>query len=129
MSNKIRLRSQSTQVILDAAREKGIKVEVFSKRFHLLKLTYNGKSLFIKGTSFPVNSQPACFIANNKFLTNLVILLIIINMKFILFFYGQKEMFHLNRSLGRFERQKKRMLPCICQWTMSLLMPLIMMHK
>lgn len=69
----IRLRSQSTQVILDAALEKGIKVEIISKRFHLLKLTSNGKSLFIKGTSLPVNSQPACFIANNKFLTKSVL--------------------------------------------------------
>jgi cyanophycin synthetase len=73
MSNKIKLRSQSAQVILDAAKEKGIKVEVISKRFHLLRLTYNGKSLFIKGTSFPVNSQPACFIASNKFLSKRVL--------------------------------------------------------
>jgi len=73
MRNKIKLRSQSAQVILDAAREKGVKAEVISKRFHLLKLTYNGKSLFIKGTSFPVNSQPACLIAENKFLTKKVL--------------------------------------------------------
>lgn len=73
MGSKIKLRSQSTQVILDAAREQGVKIEVISKRFHLLKLTYNGKSLFIKGTSFPVNPQPACFIANNKFLTKRVL--------------------------------------------------------
>lgn len=73
MNNKIQLKSQSTQLILDAALEKGIKVEVISKRFHLLKLSHNGKSLFIKGTSFPVNSQPACFIANNKFLTKRVL--------------------------------------------------------
>jgi len=73
VSRKIRLRSQSTQAIFDAALEKGIKVEVISKRFHLLKLIYNGKSLFIKGTSLPVNSQPACFIANNKFLTKSVL--------------------------------------------------------
>jgi len=45
------------------------KVEIISKRFHLLKLIANGQSLFIKGTSPPVNSQPACFIADNKFLT------------------------------------------------------------
>ena len=73
MTNKIQLKSQSTQVILDAALEKGIKVEVISKRFHLLKLSHNGESLFVKGTSFPVNSQPACFIANNKFLTKSVL--------------------------------------------------------
>ena len=73
VSSEIRLRSQSAQVILDAARKKGITVKVISKRFCLSKLTYNGKSLFIKGTSFPVNSQPACFIANNKFLTKKVL--------------------------------------------------------
>jgi len=73
MSNRPQLRSKSTQVILDAALARGVKVDVISKRFHLLKLTYNGKSLFIKGTSFPVNSQPACFISNNKFLTKRVL--------------------------------------------------------
>ena len=73
MTNKTKLRNNSTQVILEAALNKGIKVEIISKRFHLLKLTCNGKSLFIKGTSFPVNPQPACFIANNKFLTKRVL--------------------------------------------------------
>jgi len=73
MTNKTKLRNNSTQVILEAALNKGIKVEIISKRFHLLKLTYNGKSLFIKGTSFPVNTQPACFIVNNKFLTKRIL--------------------------------------------------------
>lgn len=58
---------------MDAALEKGIKVEIISKRFHLLELTAKGKSLFIKATSLPVNSQPSCFIANNKFLTKNVL--------------------------------------------------------
>lgn len=73
MSDRPQLRSQSVQVILDAAITRGIKVDIISKRFHLLKLTNNEKSLFIKGTSYPVNSQPACFIANNKFLTKRVL--------------------------------------------------------
>jgi cyanophycin synthetase len=73
MTNKTKLRNSSTQVILEAALNKGIKVEIISKHFHLLKLTYNGKSLFIKGVSFPVNPQPACFIANNKFLTKRIL--------------------------------------------------------
>jgi len=68
-----KLKSNSAQVILEAALKRGIKVEIISKRFHLLKLTYNGKSLFVKGTSFSVNSQPACSIANNKFLTKRVL--------------------------------------------------------
>lgn len=71
--SKIRLRSVSAQVILDAALAKGIKVEVISPRFNLLKITHKGKHLFIGGTSFPVNSQPACEIANNKFLTKKVL--------------------------------------------------------
>lgn len=73
MKKKTKLRSQSTQVLLDAARKKGIKAEVISKRFHLLKLTYNGVSSFIKGTSFHVNSQPVCLITNNKFLTKKIL--------------------------------------------------------
>jgi len=73
MKSKTKLRSQSTQVLLDAAKQKGIKAEVISKRFHLLKLTYNGVFSFIKGTSFPVNSQSACLITNNKFLTKKIL--------------------------------------------------------
>jgi cyanophycin synthetase len=73
MLNKPQLRSKSAQVILNAALARGIKVDVISKRFHLLKLTDDEKSLFIKGTSYPVNSQPACFIANNKFLSKKVL--------------------------------------------------------
>lgn len=73
MKNITKLKSQSTQVLLDAAREKGIKTEVISKRFNLLKLTFNGDSLFIKGTSFHVNSQPACLIASNKLLTKRIL--------------------------------------------------------
>ncbi len=73
MSSKQQLRSKSTQVLLEAALVRGIKVDIISKRFHLLKLVGHKKSLFIKGTSFPVNSQPACFIANNKFLSKKVL--------------------------------------------------------
>lgn len=69
MQNTIQLRSQSTQVILEDALKKGITVDVISKRFQLLKLSLLTKSIFIKGISFPVNPQPACFIANNKYLT------------------------------------------------------------
>jgi cyanophycin synthetase len=73
MKKKMELRSQSTQVILDAARSQGLQIEVISKRFNLLKLTYNGNFLFIKGTSFPVNPEPACYIARNKFLTKKIL--------------------------------------------------------
>lgn len=72
MTNSLNLNSNSAQVVLDALREKGIKVRVVSKRFNLLEAIFNGKPTFIKGTSFPVNSQPACFIANNKYLTKRV---------------------------------------------------------
>jgi len=71
--NKPLTKNRSTQEILQAVLAKGFKVEVISKRFNLLRVKYNSKSLFIKGTSFPVNNQPACFIANNKFLTKRVL--------------------------------------------------------
>lgn len=71
--NKTKLKTNSSRLILEAALKKGLEVKIISKRFNLLKLTYNGESLFIKGTSFPVNSQPACFIANNKFLTKRIL--------------------------------------------------------
>lgn len=64
---------QSTQIIIDAARKRGMKVIVISRPFHLVKLMYGGKTWFVKGTSFPVNPQPACQIANNKFLTKEVL--------------------------------------------------------
>jgi len=71
--NKIKVKTNSAQLILEAALKKGLKVEIISKRFNLLKFSYNQKTLFIKGTSFPVNPQPACFIANNKFLTKKIL--------------------------------------------------------
>ena len=74
MNNHIKFKSNSAQVIFDSLIEAGIQVQVISKRFKLMKLVINGKSIFIKGTSFPVNSQPSCIIANNKFLTKKVLI-------------------------------------------------------
>ena len=73
MTKTKKLKSKSTQVILQSALKKGAKAEVISPRFNLLKLTWNGHCLFVKGTSFPVNPQPSCMIANNKFLTKKVL--------------------------------------------------------
>ena len=73
MKNSLNLKSNSAQVVLDALRKKGIKVKIVSKRFNLLEVVFNGKPTFVKGTSFPVNSQPACFIANNKYLTKRIL--------------------------------------------------------
>lgn len=73
MKNNLNLKSNSAQVVLNALRKKGIKVKVVSKRFNLLEVVFNGKTTFVKGTSFPVNSQPACFIANNKYLTKRIL--------------------------------------------------------
>jgi len=73
MKNNLNLKSNSAQVVLDALRKKGIKVKVVSKRFNLLEVIFNGKPTFVKGTSFPVNSQPACFIASNKYLTKKIL--------------------------------------------------------
>ncbi|OGD61941.1 hypothetical protein A2160_01065 [Candidatus Beckwithbacteria bacterium RBG_13_42_9] len=58
---------------MDALLKKGIKFEIISRRFNLLKIFYRKKYLFIKTTSFPVNNQPSCAIANNKFLTKKVL--------------------------------------------------------
>lgn len=69
----MKLSTNSAQLIFDAALKKGLEAKIISRRFNLLKISYKGKELFIKGTSFPVNSQPACFIANNKFLTKRVL--------------------------------------------------------
>ena len=69
----MKLNSQSSQLIFDAALKKGVKVKVFSKRFNLIKFSYKNKNFFTKNTSFPVNPQTACMIANNKFLTKKVL--------------------------------------------------------
>ncbi|MEA3355270.1 MAG: ATP-grasp domain-containing protein [Patescibacteria group bacterium] len=68
-----KLSTKSAELILEAALEKGLKAKIISRRLNLIKITNNGKSIFIKGTSFPVNAQPSCFIANNKFLTKLIL--------------------------------------------------------
>lgn len=73
MTKTTKLKSNSAQVILQSALNKGIEVEVISPRFNLLKLSWNNHCLFVKGTSFPVNPQPSCMIANNKFLTKKVL--------------------------------------------------------
>lgn len=73
MENQTQLKNQSAQVIFDAARQKGVTAEVISKHFNLIKLTYQGRSFFVKGTAYPVNPQSACFIANNKYLTKKVL--------------------------------------------------------
>lgn len=69
----MKLSTNSTQLIFEAALKKGLAVKIISPRFNLLKLSYHGRSLFIKGTSFPVNPQPACIIADNKFLTKKIL--------------------------------------------------------
>jgi len=73
ITSKIRLGSESAQLILDSAIEQKIEVEIISERFNLIKLFNKDKFLFVKGTSLSVNSQPACAIANNKFLTKKVL--------------------------------------------------------
>lgn len=70
---KTKLGSTNIQVIFEAALKKGIKVKIISQNSNLLKLSCKGKTLFVKGMSFPVNPPPSCFIANNKFLTKRVL--------------------------------------------------------
>jgi len=73
MTKQIKFKSNSAQVIFDAAIKKGLKVYIFSKRFNLFEISNGIKSHFVKGTSFHVNSQPSCIIANNKFLTKKIL--------------------------------------------------------
>jgi cyanophycin synthetase len=69
----MKLKSESSQLIFDAAIKKGVSVKIISKRFNLIKLVFGKKNIFIRNTSFPVNPQPSCMIANNKFLTKKVL--------------------------------------------------------
>jgi len=72
--NKIaKLSSHSAQIILDTLVKEGINVTVVSAKYKLLKIIHEGSTFFIRGTSFPVNSQPTCMIANNKYLTKKVL--------------------------------------------------------
>lgn len=69
----MKLNSVSAQVVLDALLKRKIKVEILSRRFNLLKIMHKDRYLYIKTTSFPVNNQPSCTIANNKFLTKKIL--------------------------------------------------------
>lgn len=63
------MKSKSAQMVLAAIQARGVKVRVVSRRFNLLQVQRGNDTWLIKGTSFPVNSQPVCLVANNKFLT------------------------------------------------------------
>lgn len=65
--------TQSAQLIYDALSDLDVEVNIISKKNNLLEIVENGKSFFVKSTSFPVNPQPSCIIANNKFLTKKVL--------------------------------------------------------
>ena len=73
MNNHVKFKSNRAQVIFDSLIEAGIQVQVISKRFKVLRVTHLGQNILIKGTSFPVNSQPSCIIANNKYLTKKIL--------------------------------------------------------
>lgn len=73
MDKKALTRSKSAQEILKAAQNKGCETKIISKRFNLIRVKYKNKTTYIKGTSFPVNNQPSCFISNNKFLTKRIL--------------------------------------------------------
>lgn len=73
MEDKQQMSSQSTQLIFDALKNTKVEVKIISKRFNLLQINYKNKSFFTKSTSFWVNPQPSCIIANNKFLTKKVL--------------------------------------------------------
>lgn len=73
MKKLIKLHNQSAQLIFDAFVSAGVDAKIISSRFNLMQIEYQGKSFFLKGTSFSVNPQPSCIIANNKFLTKKVL--------------------------------------------------------
>jgi D-alanine-D-alanine ligase-like ATP-grasp enzyme len=68
-----KLKSESARLIFDSLIKAKAKVKIISTRFSLIKITYNNKSFLSKSTSFSVNSQPSCIVANNKFLTKKVL--------------------------------------------------------
>lgn len=73
MKESLKLQSQSAQLIFNALLEVGATVKIISSRFNLMKVELLDKSFFVKSTSFSVNSQPSCIIANNKFLTKKIL--------------------------------------------------------
>ena len=73
MNKSSKLQSQSSQLIFNALITVGAKVKIISSRFNLMKVDFLDKSFFLKSTSFSVNSQPSCIIANNKFLTKKIL--------------------------------------------------------
>lgn len=73
MKKAIKLSSHSAQIILDTLISEKIDFTVISAKHKLLKINHEGNTFFIRGTSMPVNSQPSCKIANNKYLTKKVL--------------------------------------------------------
>ena len=73
MKKAIKLSSHSAQIILDTLISEKIDFAVVSAKHKLLKISHEGNTFFIRGTALPVNSQPSCMIANNKYLTKKVL--------------------------------------------------------
>jgi len=67
------VKSVSSQLLVQAAREQGLKVRVFSKRLNFFEVSNGKQSLLIQATAMPTNSQMGARIANNKFLTKKIL--------------------------------------------------------
>lgn len=61
------------QLLVDAAKKLGVKVEPISIPHNLAKFTYRGQSIFAKGTVPPANDLVASRISVSKYLTKLVL--------------------------------------------------------
>lgn len=69
MITKRLLRNVSPLLIYQAALERGLECRIESSRFNLFSIMIHRRRIFIRGTSLPVNSQSACSISNNKYLS------------------------------------------------------------
>ena len=69
----IDVKSVSAQLLVQAARKKGLHVRVISKRNNFFEVSKGDTSYLIQATAMPVNTQTGARIANNKFLTKKVL--------------------------------------------------------
>lgn len=73
MINLDRFSSSTTKVMVNEATLFGIKVEVISYKYNLIKLSHNSISHYLMSSSLPINSMVAMSLADNKYLTKKVL--------------------------------------------------------
>jgi D-alanine-D-alanine ligase-like ATP-grasp enzyme len=67
------VKSVSSQLLVQAARDQGFQVRVFSKRLNFFEVSKGSQSFLIQATAMPSNTQMGARIANNKFLTKKIL--------------------------------------------------------